>query len=481
MNNNFNIYNLDKSIIKALDALGYTNPTKVQKEVIPMALKNKDLIVKSQTGTGKTASYVIPICEKVNWEENHPQALILSPTRELALQIGEDVKNIGRFKRLKAVCLYGKAPFKNQAMELKGKTHIVAGTPGRVLDHIDRGTLNVDKIKYLVIDEADEMLNMGFIKQVEEVIKKISKKRITMLFSATISEEILRLCDSYLNKPINVEIESDKLITKNIYHYIYKMENEDKLQLLQKVLLKEVPDTAVVFCRTKERVDMVYDYLKNFNYSVSKIHGGMLQKDRSETMEKFKKGDFRILTATDVAARGIDVENVTHVINFDIPVEKEAYVHRIGRTGRAGKQGKAITFVTKYDEELLKEICNYINFNIEEKDVNGLVINEEEEKKNKSILTKKGSKKEAKGKEINKGIIKLYFNGGKKKKIRAIDFVGTISNIKGINAEDIGIIEIEPQGSYVEILNGKGKIVLEAMKNKTIKGKKLRVEIARKK
>lgn len=480
MINKFQKFKLSKEIMKSLDALEYKEPTGVQEKVIPEALFNKDLIVKSQTGTGKTGAFVIPLCEKVKWEENDPQVLILSPTRELAIQIGEDVKNIGRYKRIKGVSVYGKAPFKDQAQELKGKTHIVIGTPGRVLDHIDRGTFNTSNIKYLVIDEADEMLNMGFIRQVEGVIRRIPKKRVTMLFSATIPEEIQELCSKHLNRPVNIEVESNGLVVDRIENILFRVKGEEKLKYLRMLLAKEKPETAVIFCRTKENVDVEYDYLNSLGYSVDKIHGGMLQKDRISTMERFKKGDFRILVATDIASRGIDVEGITHVINIDVPLEKEAYVHRIGRTARAGKSGKAITFVTPYEDRFLNDIEEYIGFKIPEKSLEEIALDEKLLEAEESVLKKKAKKKGSKGKNINKEITKLYFNGGKKKKIRAVDFVGTISNIGGVKAEDIGIIEIGDMGSYVEILNGKGKIVLDKLKDSTIKGKKLKVEIAKK-
>ena len=480
MINKFSNFNLSKELIKALDALEYKEPTGVQEKVIPEVLFNKDLIVKSQTGTGKTGAFVIPLCERVKWEENDPQVLILSPTRELAIQIGEDVKNIGRYKRLKGVSVYGKAPFKDQAQELKGKTHIVIGTPGRVLDHIDRGTFNTSNIKYLVIDEADEMLNMGFIRQVEGIIRRIPKKRVTMLFSATIPEEIRELCSKHLKRPVNIEVESSGLVVDRIENILFRVNGEEKLKYLRMLLAKEKPETAVIFCRTKENVDVEYDYLKSLGYSVDKIHGGMLQKDRISTMEKFKKGDFRILVATDIAARGIDVEGITHVINIDVPLEKEAYVHRIGRTARAGKSGKAITFVTPYEDRFLNDIEEYIGFKIPEKSLEEIFLDEKLLESEESVLKKKAKKKESKSKNINKEITKLYFNGGKKKKIRAVDFVGTISNIEGVSSDDIGIIEIGDMGSYVEILNGKGKLVLEELKDSTIKGKKLKVEIAKK-
>ena len=480
MINKFSNFNLSKELIKALDALEYKEPTGVQEKVIPEVLFNKDLIVKSQTGTGKTGAFVIPLCEKVKWEENDPQVLILAPTRELAIQIGEDVKNIGRYKRIKGVSVYGKAPFKDQAQELKGKTHIVIGTPGRVLDHIDRGTFNTSNIKYLVIDEADEMLNMGFIRQVEGVIRRIPKKRVTMLFSATIPEEIQELCSKHLKRPVNIEVQSSGPVVDKIENILFRVKGEEKLKYLRMLLAKEKPETAVIFCRTKENVDVEYDYLKSLGYSVDKIHGGMLQKDRISTMERFKKGDFRILVATDIASRGIDVEGITHVINVDVPLEKEAYVHRIGRTARAGKSGKAITFVTPYEDRFLNDIEEYIGFKIPEKSLEEIVLDEKLLESEENVLKKKAKKKDSKGKNINKEITKLYFNGGKKKKIRAVDFVGTISNIEGVSSDDIGIIEIGDMGSYVEILNGKGQLVLEKLKDSTIKGKKLKVEIAKK-
>lgn len=479
MNNTFKKYNLCDEIIKALDGIGYKHPSDVQSKVIPEVLNGKDIIVKSQTGSGKTAAFGIPLCEKVIWEESKPQVLVLTPTRELAIQVKEELTNIGRFKRIRAVAVFGKQPFSEQTRELKQKTHIVAGTPGRVFDHIDRGTLNISNIRYLVIDEADEMLNMGFIDQVRDIINKLNKKRETMLFSATIPEEILGLCKMYMKNPINIEIKAQKLITDNITHELYKFEEFYKLDNLNKLLINEVPETAVIFCKTKENVDKVFENLNKKGYSVNKIHGGMLQKDRIEVMEKFKRGNFKMLVSTDVAARGIDVEGITHVINYDLPVEKEAYVHRIGRTGRAGARGKAISFVNQYEDRLLDMIEEYIGFKIT---IENEIFEVSKDKRNEAIqfLKSKPKVKKEKSKDINKNITKLYFNGGKKKKLRAGDFVGAISRIEGITGEDIGIIDVQDNVSYVDILNGKGNKVIEALKNSTIKGKKLKVERARK-
>lgn len=301
-----------------------------------------------------------------------------------------------------------------------------------------------------------------------------------MLFSATIPEEIRELCSKHLKRPVNIEVESSGLVVDRIENILFRVKGEEKLKYLRMLLAKEKPETAVIFCRTKENVDVEYDYLKSLGYSVDKIHGGMLQKDRISTMERFKKGDFRILVATDIASRGIDVEGITHVINIDVPLEKEAYVHRIGRTARAGKSGKAITFVTPYEDRFLNDIEEYIGFKISEESLEKIFLDEKLLESEESVLKKKAKKKESKSKNINKEITKLYFNGGKKKKIRAVDFVGTISNIEGVSSSDIGIIEIGDMGSYVEILNGKGKLVLEKLKDSTIKGKKLKVEIAKK-
>ncbi|GAB6725759.1 DEAD/DEAH box helicase [Bacillus cereus] len=474
----FSDYKLSKEIVRALTGLGYDHPTEVQGEVIPVALQKKDLVVKSQTGSGKTASFGIPLCEMVEWEENKPQALVLTPTRELAVQVKEDITNIGRFKRIKAAAVYGKSPFARQKLELKQKTHIVVGTPGRVLDHIEKGTLSLECLKYLVIDEADEMLNMGFIDQVEAIIDELPIKRMTMLFSATLPEDVEKLSRTYMNSPTHIEIKADGITTDKIEHTLFEVIEDEKLSLLKDVTTIENPDSCIIFCRTQENVDHVYRQLKRVNYPCDKIHGGMVQEDRFEVMDDFRKGKFRYLVATDVAARGIDIDNITHVINYDIPLEKESYVHRTGRTGRAGNSGKAITFITPYENRFLEEIEEYIGFEIPKE----LAPSKEEVIKGKAVFEEKIYAKpiikKDKNADLNKGIMKFYFNGGKKKKIRAVDFVGTIAKIQGVSADDIGIITIQDNVSYVEILNGKGPLVLKVMRNTTIKGKQLKVHEA---
>ncbi|MBT2722879.1 DEAD/DEAH box helicase [Bacillus sp. ISL-46] len=474
----FTDYNLSEEITRALAILKYDTPTEVQREVIPLALNNQDLVVKSQTGSGKTASFAIPICDMMEWEERKPQALILTPTRELAVQVREDVTNIGRFKRIKAMAVYGKEPFSKQKEELQQKTHVVVGTPGRVMDHIDRETLILDEIKYLIIDEADEMLNMGFIDDVEAIIKELPSDRVTMVFSATLPKDVENLCHKYMNNPVNVEIASTGVTTDTIEHLLIEGKEEDKLSLLKDVTVVENPDSCLIFCRTKEHVDTVYSELESSNYSCEQLHGGLEQQDRFAVMDGFKMGNFRYLIATDVAARGIDIDNVTLVINYDVPMEKESYVHRTGRTGRAGNEGKAITFATPYEGKFVRAIERYIGFEIPKMEAPKPAEVARAKEAFEEKISGRRVVRNNKTARINQGITKLHFNGGKKKKMRAVDFVGTIAKIPGVTADDIGIITIQDQMTYVDILNGKGSLVLQAMENATIKGKKLKVSKA---
>jgi ATP-dependent RNA helicase DeaD len=471
----FTDYQLSEEIVRALNGLGYESPTEVQTEVIPVALMKKDLVVKSQTGSGKTAAYGIPLCEQVDWNENKPQALILTPTRELAVQVNEDITNIGRFKRIKATPLYGKHPFHMQRAELKQRTHMVIGTPGRVLDHIERGTLSLERIAYLVIDEADEMLNMGFIEQVQSIIQALPSDRVTMLFSATFPEDVAKLSRKYMDNPVVIEIKASGITTATIEHSLIQVMEADKLAVLQNLLIVESPDSCIIFCRTQEHVDTLFREMADLDYPCDRIHGGMEQEERFEVMNAFRRGQFRYLIATDVAARGIDIANITHVINYDIPLEKEGYVHRTGRTGRAGKAGKAITLVTPKDSQRLADIEAYIGFTIPKvKAPSEEAVDRRREDFEQKLKVGPVLKKD-KREQLNNQIMKLNFNGGKKKKLRAVDFVGTIAKLEGVTVDDIGIITILDNVTDVEILNGKGSLVLEIMKNTTVKGKLLKV------
>lgn len=460
----FEDYQLSNEITRALALLKYETPTEVQSEVIPRALDKQDLVVKSQTGSGKTAAFGIPLCEMIDWEGENPQALILTPTRELAVQVRDDVAAIGRVKGIKTIAVYGKESFAQQQEELERKTHIVVGTPGRVRDHVDKETVMVDDIKYLIIDEADEMLSMGFAAQVEAIIEKLPTTRVTMVFSATWPTTVENLCNKYMKNPVTIHIASTGITTSAIEHSVIKVKEAGKMVLLKNVTVSENPDSCIIFCKTKRQVDTVFAELEKSSYSCEKIHGGIAQEVRFAVMEGFKMGNFRYLVATDVAARGIDVEHISLVINYDVPVEKESYVHRTGRTGRAGKKGKAITFATPADSEALSTIETYIGFEIPVRVAGGKNTFDE----------KLGGRQGVK----NNNMMKLHFNGGKKKKLRAVDFVGTIAKIPGVTADDIGVITIEDSWTYIEMLNGKGVLVLQAMKETMIKGKKLKVSEA---
>ncbi len=474
-NINFKDYKLSNEILKSLDMLNYKTPTKVQQEVIPVALENKDVLVKSQTGSGKTATFAIPLCELVDWDENKPQALILTPTRELAIQVKEDVFNIGRFKRIKVPALYGKSSFSLQAKELKQKTHIVVGTPGRTIDHIKEGNFITDNIKYLVLDEADEMLSMGFLEQVEEIISLLPKNRVTMLFSATMPDDINRLSKKYMKNHVTIEIEAKTLTVDRIQQDGYSIEETGKLNLLKDVTTIENPDSCVIFCNTQVKVESLYNELRKLKYPCDKIHGGMEQDERIKVMNNFKKGYFRYLIATDVAARGIDIDNITHVINYDVPVLRENYVHRIGRTGRAGKEGRAITFVMKSDERRMFEIYSYTGkeLTMKMKPSKRVVMDLKPEFDKK--LEQRQKVKEDKGANLSQEIMKLHINAGKKTKMRPVDIVGTLCSIEGMNAEDIGVISVLDISTYVEILNNKGEMVLKALQTKNIKGRPRKV------
>lgn len=474
-NINFKDYKLSNEILKSLNMLNYKTPTKVQQEVIPVALENKDVLVKSQTGSGKTATFAIPLCELVDWDENKPQALILTPTRELAIQVKEDVFNIGRFKRIKVPALYGKSSFSLQAKELKQKTHIVVGTPGRTIDHIKEGNFITDNIKYLVLDEADEMLSMGFLEQVEEIISLLPKNRVTMLFSATMPDDINRLSKKYMKNQVTIEIEAKTLTVDRIQQDGYNIEETGKLNLLKDVTTIENPDSCVIFCNTQVKVESLYNELRKLKYPCDKIHGGMEQDERIKVMNNFKKGYFRYLIATDVAARGIDIDNITHVINYDVPVLRENYVHRIGRTGRAGKEGRAITFVMKSDERRMFEIYSYTGkeLTMKMKPSKRLVMSLKPEFDKK--LEQRQKVKEDKGVNLSQEIMKIHINAGKKTKMRPVDIVGTLCSIEGMKAEDIGVISVLDISTYVEILNNKGEMVLKALQTKNIKGRPRKV------
>ena len=483
-NDGFASYGLHSDILQALELLGMHRPTPVQQQVIPHVLQKHDVIAQAQTGSGKTASYAIPLCELVEWEENKPQVMILTPTRELAMQVQQEIIDIGKLKRIKVPALYGKHSFKQQEKDLKQKSHMVVGTPGRVLDHLERGTLFAGAIGYLVIDEADEMFHMGFIEQVEQILSYLPQDRVTLLFSATMPKAVVRLAEQYLHDPIQVKIEGEELSSRKITHGYYSadaMSDDERIDLLKNVLKLHNPDSCIIFANMRAEVEDIYDALWDDGFSCARLHGGMEQWERTEVMRDFKKGLFRYLVATDVAARGIDVENISLVVNYELPSERETYIHRIGRTGRAGKTGAAISLLERYELSELKHLEKMLEQPIVEHTVPDEETLSAAEEAFRAKMEEEPERKGNRNAALHEQILKLQIDDGKKAKIRPVDLVGTICTIPGLEAKDIGVIQINDWTSTVEILNGKGKLVLDTLQTKPIKAKVRKVRIAKEK
>ncbi len=465
----FTRYGLSEDVLTALKLLGYVEPTRIQELVIPLALQGKDLTAASGTGTGKTAAFAVPLCEKVTWDGNEPQALVLEPTRELAVQVREEIFHIGRRKRLNVPAVFGGFPIDKQIQTLKQKCHIVVGTPGRVLDHINRGTMSVDRITTLVIDEADLMLDMGFLDEVGQIIEAIPKKTQMMLFSATMKDRIEELAVRYMNEAEQVEVPAESVAADSVEQRVCEVCAEEKYEAFFSVLMKERPKDAMIFCATRDMVNVLCRKLRKDQVRAGLLHGEMDQAERLKTVEDMRTGRIHFLIATDVAARGVDFEGITHVFNFDFPTAKETYVHRIGRTGRNGKTGKSISFVTPDEMKHLQSVESYIGKELPKIQWQSVTEKEkqdflEDQKHNVNERVRKGS-------ELKRSIMRLSIGGGKKSKIRTVDIVGTICSIPGISAEDIGTIDIRESLTYVEIVNHKGPAVLEALQTKPLKGK----------
>ena len=475
----FEKYNLDKDILKGLQYLNYKNPSNVQQKVIPQLINNKNIIVKSKTGSGKTASFAIPICESIDINNSNVQALVIVPTRELALQVSDEISNIGRFKKVRSSAIFGKQPIKEQITTLKQRVHVVVATPGRIIDHITRGTISLDNLKFLIIDEADKMFNKGFIEQVEVIFNNINKTTTIGLFSATIDESINSICDTCIKKYETIEILEEYLLDKKqIDDKIIRVDENEKYNTLKNLIYTQNPDSLIIFCNTRDKVSNLYNKLKKDNFLVNQIHGEISQDKRIFVINDFKKNKFNILISTDVAARGIHIDDISLVINYDITRDKENYVHRIGRTGRNNKYGKAISIVTPKDEKYLSEIQAYIGYNIEEMNINKdkiLQAKSNYEERKKQILKDSRSKK-IKSNDKNNEVVRIYLNIGKKKKIRVIDIVGAFSNIQGLSNDDIGVITVEDLCSYVDILNYKGEFILNKYKEISIKKKRVKIK-----
>lgn len=354
---NFKDLGLDDQLMQAVERSGFEEATPIQAKTIPLVLSGLDVIGQAQTGTGKTAAFGLPLLQKIDYSERRIQTLIVSPTRELAIQTQEEIYKLGKEKLAKVQVVYGGANISRQIKQLKNyPPHILVGTPGRLLDHLKRHTVDLSHVETLVLDEADEMLDMGFLDDIDQIVAHLPQKHQTLLFSATMPSAILKIGKRLMHDPQIVKIKAKQLTTDLVDQYFVKVRDNEKFDVMTRILDVQAPDLTIVFGRTKRRVDELARGLEARGYNAAGIHGDLSQQQRSEVLKKFKNGDLDILVATDVAARGLDISGVSHVYNYDIPQDPESYVHRIGRTGRAGKHGVSVTFVTPNEMEYLRVI-----------------------------------------------------------------------------------------------------------------------------
>jgi ATP-dependent RNA helicase DeaD len=348
---------LSRPVLKAIETMGYEEPSPVQAVTIPLLMGGKDAIVQSLTGTGKTAAFGIPMIERASAKDIVPKALVLAPTRELAVQVSGEISRIGRFKDINVIPIYGGQAIERQLRSLRRGTQVIVATPGRLLDHIRRRSVNLTEIEFVVLDEADEMLNMGFLEDVELILEELPTERQTALFSATMPDQIVELADAYLRDPDRLSLASpDEMTVPTIEQHYYEVPRRHKMEALARLIDVKQPDLALIFCATKRMTDELAEDLISRGYRAEALHGDMSQTARDKAMKSAREGRLEALVATDVAARGIDIENITHVINFDLPQDAEYYVHRVGRTARAGRSGQALTLVAPWEVRELKSI-----------------------------------------------------------------------------------------------------------------------------
>ena len=521
---------LSEEIQKAVRYMGFEEASPIQAKAIPAMISGIDLIGQAQTGTGKTAAFGIPILEKVDPKLKKLQAIVLCPTRELAIQVADEIRNLSRYMHgIKVLPIYGGQDIVKQIRSLKSGTQIVIGTPGRVMDHMRRHTLKMNDISMVVLDEADEMLNMGFREDIEFVLSGVPEERQTVLFSATMPKPIMEITKKFQNNAKVIKVTKKELTVPNIEQYYYDVKPKKKEEVLSRLLDIYSPRLSVVFCNTKKQVDLLVNALLGRGYFAAGLHGDMKQEQRDRVMQGFRTGKTEILVATDVAARGIDVDEVEAVFNYDLPQDDEYYVHRIGRTGRAGREGRAFSFVSGKEVYKLKEIQRYCKTKIyaqkvpslndvantkmenilddverviEQEDLD-MMINAIEERVNNSEFTAMdmaaaflkiccGMTEDNKNTEENDwefgdtgagedGMVRLFINIGKKQRVRPGDILGAIAGESGMDGKLIGTIDMYDKYTFVEVPREYAREVLNAMKNVKIKGKTVAVEPANQK
>jgi ATP-dependent RNA helicase DeaD len=465
MTEGFDSLGLDPLLIKAVERMGFKEPTPVQLETIPLLLAGKDVMAQAQTGTGKTAAFGLPLLQNIS-RGRKPFALILCPTRELGVQVAEEIKKLAYYMDdVRVLAIYGGRSIDEQISSLKKGVDIVVGTPGRIIDHLQRKTLDLSEIEYLVLDEADRMLDMGFIEDIDYILEKVPKERQTMLFSATIPEGVRKIAASHMREYTKVDISEQDLVLPTTKQVYINIERKNKIWALCRVLDKEHPK-AIVFAQTKMMVDIITKRLQSYGYPAAELHGDITQAKREKTLKDFRSGKIMILVATDVAARGLDIEGVTHVINYDIPEDPEIYVHRIGRTGRAGKEGVAITFITSAEMYLLKKIKEYGVVDVEQVEV--------PETGKRDVVRRVTDFTDVA--DIF-GMVKMSMDIGENEGLKKIDLFDVLSNQLRISDMDIGSMIIEADQTTFEIQKGAAAKVLNGMGKVKLKGRTPSVRI----
>ena len=521
---------LSDPVTRAITELGYEEPTPIQQQAIPALMAGGDVIGQAQTGTGKTAAFGIPIIERCPSGGDHPTALVLAPTRELAIQDAEAIHVLGRFKSIRVAPIYGGQPIERQLRLLRHGTDVVVGTPGRIMDHLRRGTLSLEHIKMVVLDEADIMLDMGFVEDMEYILDLMPAERQTALFSATMSPRISALARKYLRDPKQLSVSHEKLTVTEIRQVCYEVLGPHKLDALTRILDMEMPSSAIIFARTKRDAGELADQLAGLGYVAEPIHGDLSQMDRDRVMRRFRDGVVELLVATDVAARGLDIPDVSHVINFDVPTDPEAYVHRIGRTGRAGKKGEAITLVTPRERGALRLIERLtsvrlkigklptaadvaerrrsalketLRATIRDTDLQPylLVVEELAEdydvaeiaaaalKLSGDLEVKRGESFDRNlapadqmpedGQKAEPGMVKLFLNIGRADGLRPTNLVGALANEAKIPPRIIGAIDIYDTFTFVQVPKAAVNQVVQALQRTNLMGRRINVDVAR--
>src|SRR4051812_24166074 len=476
---NFNELGLSESTLEALTHLGYTSPTPIQEQAIPPLLEGRDVIGQAQTGTGKTAAFGLPMVEYADPSDPSVQALVLTPTRELCIQVTQALRAYGAAKDLNVVAIFGGAPIRDQAARLKD-SQIVVGTVGRVMDMIGRHHLFLDDVRYVILDEADEMLDLGFLEDVESILRRATMGRQTGLFSATVPPEIRRLADTFMHDPVEIKVRAATLTIDTVEHYYVEVPDREKPEALVRVLKEERPEQAIIFVRTKIGVDRLARRLGDAGLRVKALHGDMSQGQRDGVMIAFKGGRERLLIATDVAARGLDITGVSHVVNYDMPNSPDIYVHRIGRTGRAGESGRAVTIITPKQRRELEAIERHAKTEIEEWSANGKPTG-------RPRAHGKDPERETRRPRHTKphprdGVpyAKLVLSAGRREGLEPADVVSAVVDNTHLENDDVRNVKVLERFAFVEVPAERAGQVAEAVSGQKVRGVELRMEVTTK-